>query len=145
MKPSDRNRREEEFQKFLVEMDDVLEGLLERAERDGRVLDYSPASLDALEELWLSGKSAGDAEVLSTRCARYVGEVYRRNLGGVWKLELNSPKKAAYGLPVISGFSSRDYSSCPTLLFQSFRAREIRGLLRTAYEADKVFADKGSH
>jgi hypothetical protein len=145
MKASERKLREEEFQEFLVEMDDVLEGLIEKAAGHGLRLDYSPASLDALEELWLSSKKAGDAERLSTRCARYVGEVYRRNLGGIWRLELDDPRKAAFGLPVISGFSTRGYSSCPTLLFQSFRAREKRGILRAAFDADSVFVDKKRH
>ncbi len=139
MKQKESERAQEEFQRYLFEMDDVLEVLISSAERIGVRLDFSPESLDELESLWLQEKRGADAELLASRCARYLGEVYRRNLGGRWQLELKDRRKAAFGLPVIAGFSERQYAVCPTLLFESFRAREGLGHLREAFETDRGF------
>jgi len=40
--------------------------------------------------------------------ARYVGETFRRNIGGYWELVLTNPRYMFYGIPQINGF----YRNC---------------------------------
>lgn len=65
----------DEFERYLIEMDGVLDRFLDEARAAGYELDYSLDSLDALERYWLAiSPSAKDPELLANRMARYYGE-----------------------------------------------------------------------
>ncbi|OYD07117.1 hypothetical protein [Paludifilum halophilum] len=96
---------EERFQHWLFDMDDVLEDFIEKFPGN---LDYSPSSLNILEN-WLL-KQYSSAEELKSKdqfpnldaIGRYIGEVYRKNLKGVrWGIELDDESNVFYGLPII--------------------------------------------
>ena len=73
-------------------------------------LDYSADSLDLLED-WLIRRYERYTELLDQKeeliydcLARYVGETFRRMLGGEWQPGPKDPKHVHYGLPVLAGY-----------------------------------------
>ncbi len=107
---------EEGFQFWLAHMDDALEAFLEALPEQVRQrCDYSVEGLDVLEGLVLSRyanieeiKSPSEAEFVDG-VTRYLGETYRRSLGGKWLIEYHNPKEINYGLPVLElpGWATR--------------------------------------
>jgi hypothetical protein len=115
-----------DFDAWLQEMPRALETFL-RAVPDAIAtqLDYSAASLEVLEK-WLLASFASlatfqapDARSLYDGGSRYVGEVFRRHLGGSWDLDRRK-RSPFYGLPIL--FETRSLgTACPhTLLSTSF-------------------------
>jgi len=101
-----------------MEMDDIMEQFIDSMPQELN-LDYSPESLLRLEE-WIlkSYPTAGDILKESEKrvldsLGRYVGQVYRKNLGGKWKLYLDDPNNVFYGLPVIILPSEEIDPICP--------------------------------
>ena len=81
--------RDEKFQFWLTEMDSVVNRLIARVPQNtAERLNYSSASLDVLEA-WLLSEYASVLEIKSESqkdtwdgASRYVGETYRKILGG---------------------------------------------------------------
>src|SRR5262245_6512219 len=93
----------EAFERFLIEMDDVVDAFVAEARRAGVLLDFSVASLDDLERLLATKVDAAtesEQMTLKNRAARYLGEVFRRQVGGKWELCLNDPKYLFFKQPV---------------------------------------------
>lgn len=132
----------EKFQRFVFEMDDIMEVFIAFAEGKGFRFDYSILSLDELE-LFIDylGGDAIEGEMLN-RCSRYVGEVFRKNLGGCWDLCLDDQKNINFRLPVINRFSDLDLDFCPLAVVGNYIIRRKRGLLRGAVEANQDFVSK---
>lgn len=113
----------EGFQDWLGVMDVVLQRFLRRfPEETRRKLDFSPPSLDVLEE-WLlrtyptiAALRAESEKDVWDEVARYIGETYLRELGGYWEIRLDDPKYAYYAVPQITGFSKRPTPECPHML-----------------------------
>jgi len=138
-KAKDTTEELEKFQYFLFEMDDVLEPFVATARKGGFQLDYSIDSLLSLEEFLLAqGKAANDSQ-LRNQAARYLGEVFRKNIGGKWELCLKDPKYLYYKLPVITGYSKMPIEFCPIEVIGSFIARKETGLLKQAVETHLEF------
>lgn len=105
------------FNHWVVAMEDVLEEFIdEKAVEISEQLDYSPASLPVLEN-WLLERYAAikdldpDSDIWDG-ASRYVGEVFRMQLGGYWDLEDEDPKDVYYGLPILTGFENLG-AECP--------------------------------
>jgi hypothetical protein len=106
--------RREDFEYWLADMDDALERLFKMVPPELRArLDFSPASLDALEA-WILERYAstnamlGQSESLIVDgLARYIGETFRKAIGGRWEIRLDDPKYVFYGKPQLTGFSDR--------------------------------------
>jgi hypothetical protein len=129
----------EKFEQFLFEMDNVLEPFVEAAGAKGFVLDYSIDSLAALEQYW---RAAGDGQRAGTdvnRAARYLGEVFRRVVGGVWRLCDKGPRYLYHGLPAICGYAATGIEFCPNEVFGNFIVRGESGLLQRAVESHLEF------
>lgn len=133
----------DQFERFLVEMEDALERLVEDVEAAGEAfgpLDYSVESVDRLErwyDAWLDGRvtSAAGEDVVRTRLARYLGQVVRKQAGGKWDL-CTEPRAVDYGLPILVGLRGMpdDYWWCPLVLVGNYRVRRPKGLFRRAVE-----------
>lgn len=136
---------DERFQEYLFEMDDVLERFLSDLGPDGARLDYSVESLDALEEILSArtGQSESNDEMLINRAARYVGEVFRKNLGGVWRLCKKSKDYLYYGLPVVTEYSRKDIEFCPSEVVRNFLRRGRKGLIKVAVESNRPWLSTG--
>lgn len=111
------------FEYWLADMDDALARFTQRLPRDvAEKLDYSAASLDVLES-WLlahypdipSMRPESEADLVDGM-ARYVGETFRKHLGGRWDIELENPKYAYFGIPQLIGFWNNSTPVAPRTL-----------------------------
>jgi hypothetical protein len=99
----------DDFEVWVIHMDDALAEFFDRLPEDvRRDLDYSPRSLDVLER-WLLEHYAGPKDLLVPAesrnldgVARYIGETFRKNIGGHWTIDLDNPKNAYFGVPVLT-------------------------------------------
>ncbi|MBH8609261.1 hypothetical protein [Thermoactinomyces sp. CICC 10521] len=103
---NDHEAKNDLFQYWLMEMGDILDRFIEKMPKELE-LDFSPESLLRIEG-WILENYATVGDILKESekslldsLARYVGEVYRRNLNGKWKLYLDDPDNVFYELPVI--------------------------------------------
>ncbi len=131
----------EEFEVYLFEMDDVLETFIGEF-GNTYTLDYSEGSLGDLERLHNERGSQGPEtarEQLKNRSARYLGEVFRKNVGGHWRLCTGDPKQLFFNLPVVAGYASMDLEFCPIEVISNYLFSKRSGLLKTAVESHKEF------
>lgn len=130
----------EKFQFYIFEMDDVVEAFIKEAKQAGVTLDYSKQSLDALEPYLLQKLSAGaNRDLLRNQAARYLGETFRKIVGGHWELCLKDPDYLYFKLPVLTGYSEKPIEFPPTEIVGNFLASQKPGMLRRALEADEEF------
>lgn len=65
--------------------------------------------------------------------ARYIGETFRRAIGGKWEIRLDDPKYVFYDVPQLTGFSPTPTPVCPSGLATASADRRsgqfIRGVL----------------
>ncbi len=106
-------QRKESFQYWLLDMDDSLEHFISKFKKGSIMLDYSITPLDPLEKLILATFRTVDEiekdRSLYDEMACYVGETFRRTLGGAWKLDLENKSSAYYNLPILD----YDVPICP--------------------------------
>ena len=155
MRSRTRASAERAFQAWLAAMDDVLAAFFEQLpENVAAKLDYSMESLDVLEAWLLERYPAGEAAdaiielvkrpafldpatvpPILDAVGRYVGETFRKQVGGRWWLDIDLKKFFVYGeLPLIIEFSPEPAPICPlTAALDSLETREgqvISGLFR---------------
>ena len=113
----------DDFESWLVDMDDALERFFDALPSEvSERLDYSPASLDVLEKWILARYESTDHMLPASEAttvdglARYIGETFRKAIGGRWGIRLDDPKYVFYGLPEIIGYSDKPTSLCPISL-----------------------------
>jgi len=114
------DRQREDFEYWLADMDDAIERFFDSvpSEIRGR-LDFSPGSLDVLEAWILERYASTDAMLARSESrvadglARYIGETFRKNIGGRWELRLDDPKYVFYGKPQVTGFWDKPTPVCP--------------------------------
>lgn len=132
----------EKFQQFIFEMDDVLEEFLLMTSELEYDLDYSISSLGMLESyIDKNISSKGDINTI-TRASRYLGEVFRRNVGGRWDLCLDDPKNINFKLPIINDYSDLDIEFCPVAIIGNYIVNKRKGLILKAVESNMEFARK---
>lgn len=133
-----------DFEHWIFDMDDALESffaLLPHTVKAG--LDFSTASLDTLEK-WIlemypdiSDIQKPEEEFVLDGLVRYVGETFRKELGGQWRIQFDNPKYAHYGLPELTGLSARSTPICPQLLVTASIHRRTGNYLRTVLDNAK--------
>lgn len=115
---SNQQSKQDDFEVWLIEMDAALERFLPTVEKKMNAkLDYSIDSLKILEN-WIKSNYQTIDEIKKETahldgCARYVGEVIRKQLNGKWTIDLEDDKNVFYRLPVVEG---RGYHDCPLRL-----------------------------
>ncbi len=111
----------DDFEQWLFDMDECIEEFLAFLPSDvQKRLDYSPSSLSTLES-WLLTKYARVKEIMldserSTldHASRYVGETFRKNIGGIWTIDQDNRDNAFYRIPVLQ---KKDlWTECPVTL-----------------------------
>jgi hypothetical protein len=111
----------DDFEQWLFEMDDRLDKFIGIVPRNASMkMDYSVESLSLLEN-WLLTKYRSVNEILKESekqildmVARYVGETLRKNLGGIWTIDLNNETSVYYQMPVIE--KQGCWTECPVTL-----------------------------
>lgn len=117
------DKQHQDFQYWLADMDDAIERFLNSVPPDvASQLDFSPASLDLLEAWILKRYPSTQAMLPSSEgrlvdgLARYIGEVFRKAIGGRWELRLDDPQYVFHGKPQLAGFWEKATPLCPLLL-----------------------------
>jgi len=129
------------FEFWLADMDDALARFLSELPAPLRSrLDFSPESLDALESWLLEGYASVDdllkpeAKETVDGLARYVGETYRKTIGGKWEIRLDDPGYAYYSLPQLTSFGPRSTPIAPHSLVTASADRRTGNYWRTVLE-----------
>jgi hypothetical protein len=132
-----RQQQEDDFQVWLIDMDDALERFLESLPPGlAAKLDFSPASLSALEAFILDKYPSSDAMLKPAESrvvdglARYIGETFRQELGGRWEIRLDDPEYVFYGMPQLTGFSAKPTPFAPYALATTSAHRRSGEFLR---------------
>lgn len=103
------------FQEWLILIDfkmDYFTG--EFAEEQNLTLDYSIRSLDDLEG-WILDHFDDHKKLIADRklldyLTIYIGETFRKHIGGKWFIDLNDRRNAYYSMPVLTDPSYRGES-----------------------------------
>jgi hypothetical protein len=110
----------DDFEHWLADMDDALDRFFAQLEPALRAnLDYSVASLDALEAALLARYPDPDAMLAPGEvgfvdgAVRYIGETIRKQVGGTWRIRLDDPDYVFHGMPELAGFADRSSPECP--------------------------------
>jgi hypothetical protein len=130
----------DDFDYWVFDMDDVLDLFMKDAEEKWNLkLDYSPESLTAIEKMILANyASLNDFETelgvkVLDNVARYVGEVFRKHLGGYWSIRLDDEKFAFYGMPILIDIPNNPTSVCPLALTTASTFRRTGSFLFTVF------------
>ncbi|WP_175890112.1 hypothetical protein [Burkholderia cepacia] len=135
----DRKSAEEEFDNFLMNMDDQLDWLSEKAEEHGIELSVRLDDLPKLEKLFdllSDGQNKDYVLGLVVTFARYLGEIVRENYGGKWTLPLDDDKNVNFNTPVIVGHTPIEgLEFAPLSVMRAYALRRKPGTLQRAVEA----------
>jgi hypothetical protein len=131
----------ERFEHWLADMDDEIARAASRLPSELRDrLDFSPQSLDFLER-WMLERFPSSQHVVAPEAlveldgvVRYVGETFRRVLGGRWVANADDPQNAFYGLPLLTGFSENPTPIAPHALVSAAADRRTGCFWRTVLE-----------
>ena len=103
---------EDDFQKWIF-LINLKMGYFtgEFAEKYQLTLDYSLASLDEIES-WILTNYATLDQLLADReildyLTLYIGETFRKHIGGKWFMDLENKKNAFYAIPILTDPSYR--------------------------------------
>ena len=105
-------------------------------------LDYSPASLDALEKWILETYPSTEAMLKPDQAsrvggaARYIGETFRKAIGGHWDIRFDDPNNAFFAIPILTGFNEHPAPTpvSPLALTTTAADRRTGKFLRTILE-----------
>jgi hypothetical protein len=132
---------EEKFEYWLMDMNDAIERFIHMMPNEiSERLDYSVESLSVLEAWFLEKyksleqiKPQSEAGIVDG-AARYIGETFRKILGGKWTLDLSDGKNAFYGLPQLIGCKNQVTQICPIKLVSVSISRRTGNLIRSMLE-----------
>jgi hypothetical protein len=130
---------EDLFEHWLAHMDDALAEFFARLPPALKAaLDFAPESLDRLEAFLLERYPnvqaiKADPEPYLDGAARYVGEVFRRHIGGRWRMRMDDPKYVYAGLPELTFSASRDTPVCPITLVSASLDRRTGAFISTVF------------
>lgn len=136
---------QEDFEMWVTDMPDMLEEFRQLVAPQALAkLDGTPESLRHLEG-WLLERYATVEDVMQDPvverldgAARYVGEVFRTNLGGTWQISFESEKDINYGMPVIDGFPGQETPLSPHRLVTTSVDRRTGKFLSTVFANQKA-------
>ena len=96
----------ENFEEWIILIDSKMEYFTDTFAKENNLkLDYSIESLDGIENWILTNYSEikdliGDAKTLDYLTV-YIGETFRKYIGGEWFIDLKNKKNAYYSMPVL--------------------------------------------
>ena len=103
---------QEDFQEWIFQIGFKMDYFTkEFAEKEGLNLNYSMQSLDNLEAWILTHYDDHHALIADRKMLDYltvyIGETFRKHLGGKWYIDLKNKKNAYYSMPVLTDPSYR--------------------------------------
>jgi hypothetical protein len=131
---------EDRFHVWLTDMHDAIAGLRQSIPAEVAVrLDFSRESLSAIEQFALARypsiehvKRRREAQLVDGM-ARYVGEVFRKHLGGRWVVQSDACN-AFYGLPQLADMAGQCSPLCPLTLVTASVDRRVATFIRTVFD-----------
>lgn len=136
----DMKETEEDFDDFLMIMDDQLDWLADEAEKYGITLDLTPDDFTKLEKLFdlmSEGQNKDYISGLVVTFARHLGEVVRETYGGKWHLPLDDEKNVNFNTPVIIEHTPIEgLELAPISIMRAYALRRKAGTLQQAVDAD---------
>jgi len=130
----------DDFEHWLYAMDDALQRFISDLDESIALkLDYSEKSLETIESLILKQYTSVERILIPEESyrldglARYIGETFRKAIGGRWEIQLDDSRYAFHGLPQLMGFSPRATPICPHSLLTAVDRRQ-GNYLRTILE-----------
>jgi len=124
----------EKFENFLFNIDNYLESIIDKANSQGYVFDYSLNSLKDMESYIIDNNITADSDDYSDLSA-YLGEVLRLTHSGKWICNLDEKNNSLYyGFPVIEGHTIPDVLFSPFHIVKAFILRKKINLFREAIE-----------
>lgn len=135
------SNEDDQFQVWLMDMSDAIERFRLSIPADVAArLDLSPESLTVLEEFLLASyrtvddvKRQSEAKLVDGM-ARYVGQVFRKHLGGKWTIDFADKANAFYGLPQLTGMTGQRAQICPLTLITASVDRRTAKFIRTIFD-----------
>ena len=138
------SKEQENFEYWLANMDDFLIEFFNTIPKSlATKLDYSPQSLSALEEFILDRYDViGDIKKkkqtsMLNGLSIYLGETFRKNLGGQWDIELDDEEDADYGVPILVGLGKDQETIAPIYLITACIDRRKGNYLSHIYTLNK--------
>ena len=98
---------QEDFQEWIFYISDKMDYFTEEfAKEQGLILDYSMESLDDLE-VWILDHFDDAKELIAEGqlldyLTIYIGETFRKHIGGKWFIDLENKKNAYFSMPVLT-------------------------------------------
>ena len=98
---------QEDFQEWIFYISDKMDCFTEEfAKEQGLTLDYSMESLDVLE-VWILDHFDDAKELIAEGqlldyLTIYIGETFRKYIGGKWFIDLENKKNAYFYMPVLT-------------------------------------------
>lgn len=134
-------KEDDQFQMWLMDMTDAITRFRQSVpDNIGARLDFSPNSLAAIEEFALAtyptvadAKKKTEAKLVDGM-ARYVGQVFRKHLGGKWTINFADKKNAFYGLPQLTDMDGQKTQVCPLTLVTASLDRRTGKFIRTVFD-----------
>ena len=132
---------QEQFQYWLAYMDDFIGQFIATLPAEvAKEMDLSPASLLVLEA-WLLSRYE-NIESLKKETEKslwngatcYVGEVFRKNLGGKWFVDWSNPKLAFYGRPQLCGMRGQIVAESPMTLVSASLDRRTGKYIKGVFD-----------
>ncbi|MBN3723264.1 hypothetical protein [Burkholderia sp. Ac-20379] len=135
----DRKAAEDGFDDFLMNMDDQLDWLSEKANEHGLELDVQLDDLPKLEKLFdilSAGKDKDYVLSLVVTFARFLGEIVRVHCDGKWALPLDDEKNVNFNTPVIVDHTPIEgLEFAPLSVMRAYALRRKSGTLQRAVDA----------
>lgn len=103
---------QEDFQEWIFFISDKMDKFTDTFAKDNHlILDYTLASLNDVER-WILDNYSEIKELLADkvtldRLTIYIGETFRKYIGGKWFMDLKNKKNAYYSVPVLTDPSYR--------------------------------------
>ena len=103
---------QEDFQEWIFFISDKMDEFTDKFAKDNHlILDYTIASLDDLER-WILNNYSEIKDLIADkitldRLTIYIGETFRKYIGGKWFMDLKNKKNTYYSIPVLTDPSYR--------------------------------------
>lgn len=134
MKGESMEYTQKDFQEWIFLIDDKMEQFTNKfAGKNRLILDYTLASLNDLER-WILNNYSDSNELIKDSSTLdyltiYIGETFRKYIGGKWVIDLKNKRNAYYAMPTLTD------SSC----------RGVTYIAPMAYATACISRNKGNH
>jgi hypothetical protein len=127
----------EKFNQFIFSIDDSIEEVIALGDANDIKIDFSESLPKRLEELIEKIDLQRSNNRMINVFGQFLGEYFRKTMGGQWSLGDDPGSSISFGQPVISGFNSIGHVFNPIRIVRNFVGRRISGIFESAIEAQR--------